>query len=132
MDEHGRSLHKLMGDHDLFIILDDVGSHIRLNIWLRETLEEFLPFEPDLRVESPNIKRVILNLLQRFPAKVLPIESNTRGIWLFTAVEISKEEAEAIKTITRAKITLEDSKKMAEIPTAKEIVKHLALKRLLT
>ena len=121
-----------MGDHDLFIILDDVGSHIRLNIWLRETLEEFLPFEPDLRVESPNIKRVILNLLQRFPAKVLPIESNTRGIWLFTAVEISKEEAEAIKTITRAKITLEDSKKMAEIPTAKEIVKHLALKRLLT
>ena len=116
----------------MFIILDDVGRHIRLNIWLKETLEEFLPFEPDLRVESPNIKRVILNLLQRFPAKVLPIESNTRGIWLFTAVEISKEEAEAIKTITRAKITLEDSKKMAEIQTAKEIVKHLALKRLLT
>lgn len=116
----------------MFIILDDVGKHGRLNIWLRDTLEEFLPFEPDLRVQSPNIKRVILNLLHRFPAKILPIESNTRGIWLFTAVEISREEAEAIRTITRAKITLEDSKKMAEIPTAKEIVKHLALKRLLT
>ena len=125
----------------MFVILDDGGLYTSINIWFRKTIDGLEPTvysgfrrlpAPDLRVLNLNAKRVILALLQHFSAKILPIAGSNRGIWLFTVVEVSEKEAEAVKKIARAKITLKDTKKMVEKPTAKEILKYLALRRLLT
>ncbi|MEM3040499.1 MAG: hypothetical protein QXG97_00560 [Nitrososphaerota archaeon] len=117
----------------MFVILDDAGRYSSLNVWLRSSLEDFKPPEPNLKIQGVNAKRITLALLQPFPARILPVESpGGKGVWLFLAVEVSNKEFEAVRALSKTDLTRRESEELSREPTAKHALKRLAVKKIVT
>jgi len=115
----------------MFVVLDDAGRYSSLNVWLRRSVENFKPPEPDLKIQGVNAKRVTLALLKPFPARILPVESPSgKGVWLFLAVEVSEIECEAVKALSKADLTRKEAEELIMEPAAESVLKHLSLKGL--
>jgi len=118
----------------MFVIMDDAGRYTSLNVWLRRSVEQFTPQKLELKIRGVDVKRVALVFLQKFPTRILQVESpGGKGVWLFVAVEVSEVECEAIRALAKAeKLTRRDAEKLVEEPTAEHVLKHLALRKIVT